>query len=301
MPAAVRGAERQAVKPRAKRPPSPSKSAKGAAAVAPSKLHAAQGVGLSPVVALAGTAAIVVLGVTIALATGNRGANLASSMNAGFDNRLAQAGFRVNAVHLQGASKAAEADILAATGLRQGQPIFGLDLAAVRASVEHVGWVKSAKVVRLLPDTLVVAVEERRMLAVWQHAGHSQVVDAEGNVVPEADPGRFAGLPLVVGEGADKAAGEILPAIASRPRLAQRVEAAVRVDDRRWDLRLKDGGLIQLPAAGEEAALIRLDQLDDKSRILELGFARIDLRDPEMVAVRPRASTGAPALVADGV
>ena len=47
----------------------------------------------------------------------------------------------------------------------------------------------------------------------------------------------------------------------------------MRVDDRRWDLRLKDGAIIQLPATGEEAALIRLDQLDQKARILELGFA----------------------------
>ena len=301
MPAAVRGAGRQAVKPRAKRPSSPNKPARGAAASpGPSKLHVAQGVGLSPMLALAGTAAVIVLGVTIALATGDRGAKLAAAAATGFDAQLASLGFRVNAIHLQGASKAAEADILAATGLRRDQPIFGLDLEAVRASVEHVGWVKHAKVIRLLPDTMVIAIEERRMLAVWQHAGHAQVVDSEGNVVAEADPGRFAGLPLVVGDGADKAAAAILPAIASRPRLAQRVEALVRVDDRRWDLRLKDGALIQLPAAGEEAALIRLDQLDDKSRILELGLARIDLRDPEMVAVRPRASTSAPALVADG-
>ncbi len=263
-------------------------------------MHAAQGVGLSPVVALLGTAAVIVLGVTIALATGGRGAKLAVAANAGYDQRLADLGFKINAVHLQGASRASEADIMAATGLRRDQPIFGLDLEAVRANVERVGWVKHAKVIRLLPDTMVIAVEERRMLAVWQHAGHTQVVDSEGNVVGEADPGHFAALPLVVGEGADKAAAAILPAITARPRLAQRVEALVRVDDRRWDLRLKDGALIQLPAAGEEAALIRLDQLDDKSRILELGLARIDLRDPEMVAVRPRASTSAPALVADG-
>ena len=70
------------------------------------------------------------------------------------------------------------------------------------------------------------------------------------------------------------------------------MEALVRVDGRRWDIRLKDGGLIQLPAAGEDAALIQLDQLDQKSRLLEVGFARIDLRDPQMVAVRPR-TTGA--------
>jgi cell division protein FtsQ len=72
----------------------------------------------------------------------------------------------------------------------------------------------------------------------------------------------------------------------------QRLEALVRVDDRRWDLRLRDGAIIQLPAEGEDAALIQLETLDRRSRVLDLGLARIDLRDPEMVAVRPR---GAPA------
>jgi cell division protein FtsQ len=52
---------------------------------------------------------------------------------------------------------------------------------------------------------------------------------------------------------------------------------------------LKDGGLIQLPAADEEAALMRLETLDLRSRILDLGFERIDLRNPDTIAVRPRA------------
>jgi cell division protein FtsQ len=66
-----------------------------------------------------------------------------------------------------------------------------------------------------------------------------------------------------------------------------RVDALVRVDERRWDLRLKDGGLVQLPALDQEAALIRLDALDQRERLLDLGFARVDLRTPETVAVRP--------------
>jgi cell division protein FtsQ len=69
----------------------------------------------------------------------------------------------------------------------------------------------------------------------------------------------------------------------------------VRVDDRRWDLRLKDGGLIQLPAEKEDSALIQLDELDQKARILDLGFSRIDLRDPDMVAVRPKDGGTPPA------
>src|SRR5690606_29753158 len=112
--------------------------------------------------------------------------------------------------------------------------------------------------------------------------------DRTGRVIAEADPARFPELPLVVGKGAAQTADEILPAVTSRPRLRSRLEALVRVDDRRWDVRLKDGGIVQLPANNADAALIQLDQLDRRQRILELGFARIDLRDPEMVAVRPR-------------
>jgi len=109
-------------------------------------------------------------------------------------------------------------------------------------------------------------------------------------VIPEADPARFTALPLVVGEGGAAHAPEILPVLAQRPRLIGQMDALVRVDDRRWDLRMKDGGLIQLPASGEESALMQLERLDQRSRILELGFERIDLRNPDVVAVRPRAS-----------
>jgi cell division protein FtsQ len=80
----------------------------------------------------------------------------------------------------------------------------------------------------------------------------------------------------------------------------EKLDAVVRVDDRRWDLRTKDGGLIQLPADGEAAALDQLDKLDQQSRILDLGFARIDLRDPELVAVRPRDATPTAPAAANG-
>ena len=122
----------------------------------------------------------------------------------------------------------------------------------------------------------------------WEDNGRVGVIDAGGVVAPEADPGKFARLPLVVGDGANLAAAHILPLVQQRPRLMTRLDALVRVDRRRWDLRLKDGGVVQLPASDEAAALIRLDQLDQTSRILDLGFSRIDLRDPQMVAVRPR-------------
>jgi cell division septal protein FtsQ len=95
-----------------------------------------------------------------------------------------------------------------------------------------------------------------------------------------------ADLPLVVGQGADAAAPAILPLIAQRPRLASQVDALVRVDDRRWDVLLKNGGLIRLPAQDQEAALITLDGLDSRRRLFDLGFELVDLRTPGNLVVQ---------------
>lgn len=202
-------------------------------------------------------------------------------------------GLRLEDVRLSGASPAAAPDILRAAALQKGQPLASVDLGAVRRRVEAVGWVRSARVTRLYPASIVVAVDERHLVAVWEHGGRAEVIDDGGVAAPEADPARFAGLPLAVGDGANTAVAAILPHIFSRPRLARRLVALVRVDGRRWDLSLDGGEIVQLPAADEESALIRLDQLDQKSRVLDLGFSRIDLRDPDMVLVRPRQAAGA--------
>jgi len=279
MAGAVRGGSRGQAKPPAKQPPRPARRSSRAAR---------EPRGLSPQLALTGAVTVLALALAVTLATGHRGQRLVAGVGAGIDNRFAAAGFRVRHVEVQGASPLAKADIAKAAGVYMGQPLLGLDLHELRSRVEQVGWVKDARVVRLMPDTLVVVVSERRQLAVWQHGGKQYVIDEHGRVIPEADATRFATLPLVVGEGAAEHAPEILPVIAQRPKLIGGMDALVRVDDRRWDLRMKDGSLIQLPASGQEQALMQLERLDQRSRILELGFDRIDLRSPDVVAVRPR-------------
>ncbi len=267
--------------------------AKGKAAAAkpyaPAKLNGAGGVDLHPGTALTAAALVLLAGLGLALATGGRGKALGHQLSARADHALTGLGFRVARVQVAGASSFAQPYILQAAATPPDASILGLRLGELRARVEGVGYVESARIERLLPDTLRVSVVERPRLAVWQRAGQVGVIDDHGQPIPGADAGLFPDLPLIVGEGAPEAAAAILPLVQARPRLMQRLEALVRVDARRWDLRLKDASLVQLPATGEDAALIQLDQLDQRSRLLELGFERIDLRDPEMVMVRPRA------------
>jgi cell division protein FtsQ len=251
---------------------------------------------------------VLVLGVGIFFNTGDRPAMIAAGTSDLVGRQTAKLGFKVGALHLQGASPAAHDEIVAAAAIHRDQPILTLDLDAIRKRVEAIGWVEEARVVRLLPDTVVVYVKEQAPAAVWQQNGVLHVVDAKGKVIPEADAARFPNLPFLVGAGAAEAAGlnqsdgtDILSLVKARPRLSERLEALVRVDGRRWDLRLKDGAIVQLPAVGEDSALIQLDQLDHDQRLLELGFERIDLRTPEMVVVRRREVAAPGQLMAGGV
>jgi len=289
MPARVRGGSLAQAKPRPKASSSSRSAApRGASSRTPNgKLHGAYGQ-LPAKWAVGITCAVLALGAGVVLFTGDRLHQTGFALGQGVAGEMAGVGFKLNALHVEGATPMAKRDIVRASGLYRDEPILGLDLNQVRARIERVGWVKTVRVVRLLPDTMVIAVTQRPTVAVWQNRGRLSVVDDHGVVIPEADPGRFADLPLVVGEGANANAASILEELRRYPRVTARMEALVRVDDRRWDIRMKDGGLIALPAVDEGSALVQLDQLDQTKRILDLGFSRIDLRDPELVAVRRR-------------
>jgi cell division protein FtsQ len=223
----------------------------------PRKIEATHGAGLAPKVAL-GVATAAVLGVAaLALFTGERFETLKRGTDRTSDALAGALGFGVRAVTIEGASPQTRAAVLAAADVRRGDNILAVDLQGVRERAEAVSWVEAVTVRRLLPDTLAIAVTERRPMAVWQNRGRIALVDATGRVIAGADAARFTQLPLVVGPGAGQAAGAVLPLLHARPRLMERVEALVRVDNRRWDLRLRDGALIQLPALDEENALMR--------------------------------------------
>ncbi len=239
-----------------------------------------------------GVAGVIGAAVLLATAVGAAG-TVERGLSGMVDGVGVAMGFRLGHLTIKGGDIFSTPAIAAATALHPGDAILGVNLDHLRERVEGVGWVKSAKVQRLLPDTIVVNVQPRTLLAVWQHGEGADVVDADGAVIPEATVVGFPQLPLIVGEGANEAAGALLPLVAARPRLMAEVDAFQRVDGRRWRLKLKNGGVIDLPARGEDAALIQFDQLDARLHCLDLGFDRIDLRDPSATDVRMKSATPA--------
>lgn len=200
------------------------------------------------------------------------------------------AGLRVTKVVVEGRANTPESLLRAAIGVTKGDPILGFSVEQARRRIETLSWVRHATVERRLPGTVVVHVQERRPFAIWQHDGKFVLIDRNGNVVSNEDVAHFRQLPLVVGAGAPAAAAGLLDALLTHPALQARTVAAVRVGKRRWNLMTKDGITVMLPAGHAAVALDRLMQLQQDHAVLDRPLAAIDMRLPDRVVFRPRAS-----------
>lgn len=231
----------------------------------------------------------------IALAGTVQGLGTGLNWSDKFASTTATLGLSLREVVIEGREKTPEPLLRAAIGASRGDPILALPLAQMRARIETINWVQSAVVERRLPGTLVVRLTERSPFAVWQHDGTFHLIDRAGNVVADSDVAAFAGqLPLVVGRGAPVAAASLLEAIAREPSLQPRVAAAVRIGERRWNLRMGNGTDVLLPEGAEAAALARLVALQAAQQLLDRPLATIDMRLPDRLVLRPMPDKAAP-------
>jgi cell division protein FtsQ len=197
-----------------------------------------------------------------------------------------QLGFKVDEILVVGRRETRQEDLLKAVRLARGAPILAFDLKAAKARVEKLPWVKAATVERMLPNTILLNVEERQPIAIWQHKGEFALIDHTGEVIMRHGLARFSDLIVVVGKEAPKRASSLLHMLSAAPELIPFVKAAQWVGERRWNLRLKGGIDVRLPEADAAAAWQRLADYERAHRVLERDVQVLDLRIPDRLIVR---------------
>lgn len=209
---------------------------------------------------------------------------------AGAQERLlslsADMGLSVREVLVEGRKETAKSDLIDALGVKVGQPTLAFDPKAAQMAVESLGWVRSAAVERKLPGIVHVRIQERAAVAIWQREGRFVLIDAEGVEIGEKDVGRHGHLKVVVGPDAPLHVVDLLATLRTEDELSNRVIAAVRVGERRWNLRLDSGIDVRLPEDDMLGAWRRLAGLERDHGILARAIEAIDLRQPDRLIVR---------------
>lgn len=216
---------------------------------------------------------------TLFLADADRRASLTNAVTALREKFEARPEFQVRLVAIEGASTELADAVRAKLALALPQSSFDIDLDAARERAEALDAVRTAELRVRSGGVLQVIITERDPVAVWRMPSGLTLIDETGHRVAglEARSDR-PDLPLIAGEGADKAVAQALDILAAAQPLIPQLRGMVRMGDRRWDLVMDRNQRVLLPSDDPVRAVESLIALDAAQDILARDIVAIDLR-----------------------
>ncbi len=168
----------------------------------------------------------------------------------------------IEQIDVKGNAQVTPAEVIAAAHVGEGDAMVWLDLDQVAARLEASPWIRTAKVTRDWPRTLVIAVTERTPAAWVQVDGATGVlvVDGTGRVLARADAPP-AGLPQIVDVQGAEPGGSIVPARGAAIAAAYGLYASAVSQ-----ISVTDGGAVVELVSGPEVRLGQPTQLGTKLR-----------------------------------
>jgi len=195
-------------------------------------------------------------------------------------------GFAIETVRVSGNRRTSDIDIIETIALDGATSLLSLDVDAARTAIEALPWVRSASVRKIYPQTVEIVLDEREAFAIWQHGSKLSLIEADGAVIGPFVASEFDNLPLVVGFGAESSAADLVAQLSQWPRLETELMAAIRVADRRWNLKFATGLIAKLPEENLDRALADLDALVRDHDVLARDMESVDLRLADRLTVR---------------
>lgn len=187
--------------------------------------------------------------------------------------------FMVNMMLIEGASPELASEIRTGIPIRFPVSSFDLELEDMRKRVAEFDAVASADI-RIKPGGILqMKVIERKPAFVWRSLDGLMLLDDTGHPVTRISSRlERPDLPLISGDGADRAAPEALKLLQAVAPVSARLRGFVRVGERRWSVVLDRGQRILLPEDGAVEALERVMALAIAEDMLARDVSVIDMR-----------------------
>ena len=195
--------------------------------------------------------------------------------------------FMLSALSIQGSSDSLNAEIREILGLNFPISSFDLDLADLRNRVLSLPPVETAEVRLEGGSILHVKVKEKVPALLLKDDNGIHVLNKNGDYIrPLLSTEYGSKLPVITGEGAQKAAAEAFILFSALYDKLDEVRGLVLVGGRRWNIVLKSGQVIMLPEKKSEQAVQKILILDKAEKILSRDIAVFDFRLPYRITLR---------------
>jgi len=199
-------------------------------------------------------------------------------------NVAADMGLRIKNVDVEGRHYLPVESLKEIIAVHPGDPLLAVDLDHVKNELQKNPWVKDVSIRRALPDRIVINLTERQPLAIWLDApGTPGVIDEDGVVLAQTGFEQFGPLLAVSGPDSEKQAANLMALLSAQPDVAVRIQKAVYISGRRWDLVMDGGTIVKLPEEDAGLSLARLSRAQEETKILDQGHKSVDLRQTDRI------------------
>ncbi len=184
-------------------------------------------------------------------------------------------------------------EMLSAIDVELGESLLAIDIVKVKDNIEKLPWVSKTIVRRSFPDKLDLIVISSDAYVSMNVDGYDILLDNEGNVVSEVNLStNNQNLLTIKGDNAFAYSSGIIELLSQYSELAKFVEHAQLVSNRRWDLHMQSGQVIQLPEDNIENVLKNLMTKDKQYyQLINSDLYDLDLRVPEQLILRQRTDS----------
>jgi cell division protein FtsQ len=203
--------------------------------------------------------------------------------------------FAARTITVKGESHLSEPAVLKLAGVHPGTNVFYLDAGAVRARLIADPWVADATVVRSLPSTVLITIDEVRPVGITASAQDPMLLAQDGTVLGPAPANTR--LPVVGTAGDSRASGATTALGAMPTALLVRVRSVTVAVGGRITLTLRDGVIVTYGDAGEaDRKAQALRAVITWARNQPIGVISIDVSSPAVPTARLRGATAATAV-----
>ena len=197
---------------------------------------------------------------------------------------LVNYGFHLQNIYITGNKNLQKVDILNIINDKKYKTIFDFNLIKIHNKLLLNEWIETVKIERILPSSIKIQIIEKKPLAIWQTKLGNKLITEDGSIISNANVTAFKdSLPIIIGEGANKNAFIILQILRKNPDLYNNVWSISYINKRRWNVHLKQGLIVLLPRKKIHTAWTKIDFLQRKYKILDIGLTEIDIRNQDQI------------------
>ena len=200
----------------------------------------------------------------------------------------AKLGFTLEQITVDGQKYTSNDEIGNKLHLKKHMPIFSIALNELKIELEKSPWVKHAVVKRDLPNSIHIYIEERVPVALGQKDRKLYIIDEDGVVINEKDLASHLSLPIIIGESVEIYANELIKILKADKELFKKIDAIIRVSERRWNVKFDNDLEIKLPEENMEAAWEKVIKLYKNNELFLPDITSLDLRVANKIYVEKK-------------